>query len=99
MKTGNLKPNFGIVQGLAAVLIINGSVACAHEMDNKLISRTPDSFWNVNQNDINHSQYLDESDVYYKKAMERYDAQEYSKALEFMEKALELAPDRNKTRT
>lgn len=57
------------------------------------------SFQNINYNDSNQSQYLDEGDVYYKKGMEFYKENEYSKAINMLEKSLNVAPDRIKTRT
>lgn len=57
------------------------------------------SFNDITRNDMNYSQYLDESDVYYKKGMEYYKTNEYTKSIEFLEKALEATPDRIKTRT
>ncbi len=44
------------------------------------------------------TQYLDESDVYYKKGLAHYKANRYTKAIEAFQKSLELAPDRTTTR-
>lgn len=59
----------------------------------------PFNFQDITGNAENYSQYLDESDIYYKKGMQYYENHEYSKAIESLKKALELSPDRTTTRT
>lgn len=56
------------------------------------------SFQDITQNAENYSQYLDESDLYYKKGMEFFKANEFSKAIDALEKSLKLSPDRTTTR-
>lgn len=86
------------------IFIVFLSCSCrAQEYNNFLKPVKPDSytpsFHNINNDQANYTQYLDESDVYYKKGMELYERNEYSKAINMLEKALELTPDRIKTRT
>ncbi|OGI03467.1 MAG: hypothetical protein A2Y25_10745 [Candidatus Melainabacteria bacterium GWF2_37_15] len=58
----------------------------------------PESFEDITNNEANYTQYLDESDVYYKRGMEYYRANEFSKAIDSLKRALELAPERSTTR-
>jgi len=60
---------------------------------------SPINFRDITNNAENYSQYLDESDIYYKKGMEAFQANQYSTAIDLLKKALELSPERNTTRT
>ncbi len=103
MKSSNLSSKFLIIfYTVTFILVFN--VSCQAYDKHKILrpynqdSYNP-SFHNISDNDANYSQYLDESDVYYKKGMEFYRDNEYSKAIKMLSKSLEIAPDRIKTRT
>ncbi|NLF83159.1 MAG: tetratricopeptide repeat protein [Candidatus Gastranaerophilales bacterium] len=84
-------------------IVIFSGCCNAYGRDNYLPSYEPNSFKNtfrdLDAGDSDYGTYLDESDVYYKKGMDFYEANEYTKAIEFLEKAINIAPDRIKTRT
>ncbi|HSA06862.1 MAG TPA: tetratricopeptide repeat protein [Candidatus Gastranaerophilales bacterium] len=102
MKLKKIIPQFSLNAVFMAILLTHSQACKAFDGNNFLNPSTPDpfenSFKNINYNDENYSQYLDESDVYYKKGMEFYEANEYTKAINMLEKAVSLAPDRTKTR-
>jgi|GEM_PF-421820 len=105
MRSGLFFKKFNFTSGVIALAVtIAMSSGCgAYERNGIQGPNVPDSFnpsfHNINNRDGNYSQYLDESDIYYKKGMESYRENEYSKAIDMLKKALELAPDRIKTRT
>ncbi len=73
-----------LIAAIAAIFLVLNTPAC--------------SFPDITDNAQNYSQYLDEADLYYKKGMEFYKANEYSKAIDALKKSLELSPDRTATR-
>ncbi len=75
-----------------ALVLLTGSPGISQD------GQLPFSFEDITDNAENYSQYLDESDIYYKKGMEAFKANEYSKAIDLLKKALELSPERNTTR-
>ncbi len=103
MSSENLISKITVISGVIALFLTLTPNCRAYDENDYTQSITPDfyssSFNEINNSDANYSQYLDESDVYYKKGMEFYRANEYSRAIKMLEKALELSPDRIKTRT
>ncbi len=101
MRSGKLLSKVTVISGVLVLFLILNPDCRAQDETNYYKSQSDfnNSFRNINNSDANYSQYLDESDVYYKKGMEAYRSNEYSRAIEMLEKSLELAPDRIKTRT
>lgn len=75
---------------LATILAFNSTAIAESDL--------PFSFENINDNSSAYSQYLDESDLYYKRGMEYYKAGELTKAIEALKKSLQLRPEHLTTR-
>lgn len=65
---------------------------------NKAYSQEMPADYPFNKQENTYEQYTDESDVYYKRGMEFLKSNQYTKAIDSMEKALSIAPDRVLTR-